>query len=206
MYIGEEFSVLSDWFIIHFVENPGMAFGLELGGSYGKIALSLFRVFAVIGLGYYMWSLVKEKAPKGVIISFALITAGALGNIIDSAFYGILFNKGTIYSNEIGDWMRYHGIAEMNMDGYANPFWGCVVDMLYFPLIEGYLPDWVPGWGGDYFLFFRPVFNIADAAISVGVGVLILFYRNFYIEEKKEEKEISKEKSAVIQETTTISE
>ncbi|MBL4652084.1 MAG: lipoprotein signal peptidase [Flavobacteriales bacterium] len=205
MYIGEEFNVIGDWFIIHFVENPGMAFGLELGGAYGKIGLSLFRVFAVIGLCYYMWTLVREKAPKGVIISFALITAGALGNIIDSAFYGILFNKGTIYSAEIGSWMRYHGISEMNFEGYANPFWGCVVDMLYFPVIEGNFPDWVPFWGGDFFLFFRPVFNIADAAISVGVGMLILFYRNFYTEEKNKNTE-DKTNSGIVAEESIVSE
>ncbi|MBL4625050.1 MAG: signal peptidase II, partial [Flavobacteriales bacterium] len=121
---------------------------------------------------------------------------GALGNIIDSAFYGVLFNKGTIYSAEIGDWMRYHGISEMNFEGYATPFWGCVVDMLYFPVIEGHFPDWVPGWGGDYFLFFRPVFNIADASISTGVGMLILLYRSFYTEEKKKPEEESIEEES----------
>lgn len=200
MYIGEEFSVLGEWFIIHFVENPGMAFGLELGGNYGKIALSLFRIVAVGGLSYYMWTLIKEKAPKGVILSFALITAGALGNIIDSAFYGLIFNKGTIYSPEIGDWMRYHGVAEMNFDGYATPFWGCVVDMLHFPLIEGNFPDWMPIWGGEYFMFFRPVFNVADSAISVGVAMLILFFRDFYTNDKKSDESLEPIEESTISE------
>lgn len=185
MYLGEEFNVLGNWFIIHFTENPGMAFGMEFGGDYGKLALSLFRILAVIGLCYYIYKLCEEKAPKGVIYSFALIMAGALGNILDSMFYGIVFND------------SYNQVATMFPDsgGYASFLHGKVVDMLYFPLIEGHLPQWLPVWGGDYFLFFRPVFNIADVSISVGVGIIILFQRNFFVQQTDEEDVANTEES-----------
>jgi signal peptidase II len=154
MYIGEEFHVAGDWFIIHFTENNGMAFGLELGGNYGKLALSLFRVFAVFGLGYIFHYVIKHKYHFGLITCVSLILAGALGNIIDSVFYGKLF-------------------------GYAELLHGRVVDMFYFPIIQGFYPDWVPILGGQDFVFFRPVFNFADSAISVGVIVIILFQSKF---------------------------
>lgn len=179
MHLGEEFNVLGNWFIIHFVENPGMAFGMELGGDYGKIFLSIFRILAVIGLLYYIRVLIKEKAPKGVITSFALITAGALGNIIDSAFYGMIFSS------------SYHSVATLfpAEGGYAPFLFGKVVDMLYFPIIDGTFPEWLPLFGGEDFLFFRPVFNIADTAITVGVLMLIIFHRSYYMEDKKQPRE-----------------
>ena len=170
MSLGEEFSVLGDWFYIHFTENPGMAFGMEFGGDFGKVTLSLFRILAVIGLSYYIFKLVKENAPKGVVYSFSLILAGALGNILDSAFYGLIFDSGTTYNAAANSWMGYYGVSNIDFGGYTNFLTGCVVDMLYFPLFEGYLPNWVPFWGGEYFLFFRPVFNIADVAISTEIG------------------------------------
>lgn len=154
MYIGEEYNVLGNWFIIHFTENNGMAFGLELGGNYGKLALSLFRVFAVFGLGYIFHYVIKNKYHFGLITCVSLILAGALGNIIDSVFYGKLF-------------------------GYADFLHGRVVDMFYFPIVQGFYPDWVPGLGGQDFIFFRPVFNFADAAISIGVVTIILFQSKF---------------------------
>lgn len=154
MYIGEEYNVVGNWFIIHFTENNGMAFGLELGGNYGKLALSLFRVFAVFGLGYIFHYVVKNKYHFGLITCVSLILAGALGNIIDSVFYGKLF-------------------------GYAGFLHGRVVDMFYFPIIQGFYPDWVPGLGGQDFIFFRPVFNFADAAISIGVVTIIIFQSKF---------------------------
>lgn len=154
MYIGEEYNVFGNWFIIHFTENNGMAFGLELGGNYGKLALSLFRVFAVFGLGYIFHYVVKNKYHFGLITCVSLILAGALGNIIDSVFYGKLF-------------------------GYAGFLHGRVVDMFYFPIIQGFYPDWVPGLGGQDFIFFRPVFNFADAAISIGVVTIIIFQSKF---------------------------
>ncbi len=154
MYIGEEYTIFGNWFIIHFTENNGMAFGLELGGNYGKLALSLFRVFAVFGLGYIFHYVIKNKYHFGLITCVSLILAGALGNIIDSVFYGKLF-------------------------GYAGLLHGRVVDMFYFPIIQGFYPDWVPGLGGQDFVFFRPVFNFADAAISVGVITIIIFQSKF---------------------------
>jgi signal peptidase II len=164
-----------DWAYLHFVENPGMAFGMTLGGDYGKLALSLFRIFAVGFLIYYLYKLIKESAPFGILTGFALILAGALGNIIDSAFYGLLFSESP-----------YHGgIAKLcpPEGGYASFLHGKVVDMLYFPMWNGLLPDWLPFWGGKGFLFFQPVFNIADAAITLGVLNIILFQRKYFNDE-----------------------
>ena len=157
---------------IHFTENPGMAFGVELPGDSGKLILSLFRIAAVAGIGYYLWLLVKERAPKGLIASISLILAGALGNIIDSAFYGLLFSESTSYS--VATFLPADG-------GYAPLLHGKVVDMLWFPLSKGILPDWVPFWGGEPYMFFRPVFNVADSAITIGVIMIILFQRRYFV-------------------------
>jgi len=167
MTIGEEFSVLGNWFLIHFVENNGMAFGFEFGGEYGKIFLSLFRVVAVFGIGWYITRLVKKDLPMGFIACVSLIFAGAVGNIIDSAFYGLIFND------------SYGQVATLFPEGggYATFLHGRVVDMFYFPLISGVYPDWVPFAGGSDFQFFRPVFNVADSSISIGIFSIILFYR-----------------------------
>lgn len=172
MEYGQEFEILGlSWARIHFVENEGMAFGITLGGNAGKLALSLFRILAVVFLVYIIRSLIKAKESKGLLLCFGLILAGAIGNILDSAFYGLIFSES-----------RYHGpVAELFPEGggYAQFLFGKVVDMLYFPMINTYLPDWVPFWGGERFQFFNPVFNIADAAISTGVISLIVFHRNF---------------------------
>lgn len=168
--MGEEIHVIGDWFILHFTENNGMAFGFELGFSYGKLFLSLFRIVAVIAIVWYLWLSIKRKAKSGLIISLSFILAGALGNIIDSAFYGLLFSESTFYQKAI--FLPAEG-------GYSSFLHGQVVDMLYFPLFSGNWPEWVPYFGGSDFLFFRPVFNIADSAISVGVALLILFQKQF---------------------------
>ena len=168
MYLGQEFNIIGKWFIIHFTENNGMAFGMEFGGEFGKLALSLFRILAVAGIGYGLHYLIKNKYHRGLILNVALIFSGALGNIIDSVFYGKI----------------YH---------YETWFHGRVVDMFYFPIARGYFPSWIPIWGGDQFEFFRPVFNIADAAISVGVILILIFQKNYFKEDVKDEVSINSE-------------
>ena len=170
MILGQEYKILGDWFIIHFTENNGMAFGMEFWGKSGKIILTLFRILAVVGIGWYIRILIKQNAPKMVILSIALIMAGALGNIIDSVFYGVLFDE------------SFYQVAEFlpSDGGYASLLQGRVVDMLYFPILKGYYPDWFPFWGGQRFIFFRPVFNIADSAITIGVAYILLFERSFF--------------------------
>jgi signal peptidase II len=170
MRLGEEIPVFDHWFLIHFTENNGMAFGMEFGGNYGKVFLSVFRIVAVFGLGYYLYYLNRKKAPTGLIVSFSLILAGALGNIIDSLFYGMIFSD------------SFHGVAQLFPEGggYAPFLYGKVVDMLYFPILKGTFPEWLPIWGGQEFLFFRPVFNIADSAITIGVAMILLFQKRYF--------------------------
>ena len=176
MHLGDEFPVLGNWFYIHFVENPGMAFGMEFGGDWGKLALSLFRIVAVFGIGYYLFKLAKD-AHKGFRVCVALIFAGAIGNILDSAFYGLIFNESF---NQIATFMPEGG-------GYASFLHGRVVDMFYFPLFDGFFPEWFPIWGGEHFMFFRPVFNVADAAISIGIALIFIFNKRFFKKEVKED-------------------
>ncbi|MCL3779764.1 lipoprotein signal peptidase [Prolixibacteraceae bacterium JC049] len=172
MMIGEEFKVLGDWFIIHFVENNGMAFGIEFGylGKFAKIFLSLFRIGAVTGIGWYLLKMIRNDVKWSYIVCIALIFSGAIGNIIDSAFYGLLFNESY---NQVAQFMPEGG-------GYASFLHGRVVDMLYFPLIEGHYPSWFPFKAGEHFIFFRPVFNIADSAITIGIFSILLFNRNIF--------------------------
>jgi signal peptidase II len=186
MYLGEEFSVIGNWFIIHFVENNGMAFGFEFAGNYGKIFLSLFRIVAVIGIGWYLLKLVKrDDIPMGFIACVSLILAGAVGNILDSAFYGLIFSD------------SYGRVATLfpHGGGYASFLHGKVVDMFYFPLVSGHYPSWVPGVGGQDFLFFRPVFNVADSAITIGIFSVIIFYWRLFSKLDRE-----KSKNALVSE------
>jgi len=176
MYIGQDFPVFGNWFLIHFVENPGMAFGWELGGKGGKTFLSLFRLAAIVVIIWYVRMLIREKAPQGFIMCVCLILSGAIGNMIDCAFYGQIFNTGTTFNSDFGAYMSYSGISQLSGDGYAPFLHGCVVDMLSFPILRGTYPDWFPFKAGESFLFFRPVFNIADSAVTIGVFSIILFY------------------------------
>lgn len=173
--LGEELPVIGNWFKLYFTENNGMAFGLEFAGEWGKLFLSLFRIVAVLGIVVYIFLLSRKGNHKGLQFSASLILAGALGNILDSAFYGMIFTHST-----------YHTVATFasaDLPGYASFLHGKVVDMLYFPLIDiahSQAPSWMPGFlfGPDnHFIFFRPIFNIADASITVGVAWLLLFER-----------------------------
>jgi signal peptidase II len=199
MKIGDSFNFFGkghDWFKIYFTENPGMAFGLELGGDYGKLALSLFRIVAVGFITYYLYILCKQKKSYGLVASIALIWAGAVGNILDSIFYGLIFSSST------------HNIATLTSfgEGYAGFLHGKVVDMLHFQLIEGHYPKWMPFVGGQGFKFFEPIFNIADTSISVGVGMVVVFYRSFFNEGKKTGAENESEESSFSEDENSNSE
>ncbi|GAB3909654.1 lipoprotein signal peptidase [Mucilaginibacter boryungensis] len=168
MYIGEEIHFLGNRGMLHYTENNGMAFGWEIGGITGKLALTIFRIAAVVAIGYGVVYLIQHKYHRGLILNVALIFAGAVGNIIDSTFYGVI----------------YH---------YAPIFQGRVVDMFYFPLIRGTYPSWFPVWHGQYFEFFQPVFNFADASISVGVIAILIWQKRYFKHEVIEESNLNSE-------------
>ncbi|MBK8140930.1 MAG: lipoprotein signal peptidase [Chitinophagaceae bacterium] len=169
-----------DWFRLHFIENPGMAWGWKFGNETGKMILTLFRLAAVIFGTWYIGRIVKQQYSKGFIVCAGLIYAGALGNLIDSMFYGMIFDKGLHYDAAINDYISYGGIAQFSSNGYSSFLHGSVVDMLYFPIIKSNFPSWFPVIGGDEFEFFSPIFNIADASISVGVITLLIFQKRFF--------------------------
>lgn len=159
--------IVTDWFHISFIENNGMAYGMQIGS---KIALTVFRMVAIGVLGYYLWNITRKGAAKwGYVVCVAMILAGAVGNLIDCLFYGQCFEASA--PGHVSQWVEWG-------QGYAPMLMGKVVDMFYFPLIVTHYPDWFPFWGGEEFIFFSPVFNFADASISVGVVALLLFYRN----------------------------
>ena len=173
--LGEEVTVFN-WFKIHFIENEGMAWGTKLPGEYGKLFLTVFRIFAVAGIGYWLWDSVRNhKSSNYLIVAIALIFAGALGNIIDSVFYGVIFND------------SYQQLAVMfSQEPYGTWFHGQVVDMFYFPIIKDIpMPEWVPFIGGRPFTFFNAIFNVADVAISTGVGILIVFNKRAFAHAEK---------------------
>lgn len=169
-----------DWFRLHFIENPGMAWGWKFGNETGKMILTLFRLAAVIFGTWYIGKIIKQKYSRGFIFCAALIYAGALGNLIDSMFYGMIFDKGLHYDAALNDYLTYPGIAEFSSSGYSSFLHGSVVDMLYFPMFNGNFPNWLPFVGGQQFEFFSPIFNIADASISVGVITLLIFQNRFF--------------------------
>ncbi len=168
MYLGQEFRIF-DWFIIHYTENNGMAFGFEFGGISGKLFLSIFRIIASAVIGWLLFKLVRKKAHSGLILCFSLIFAGAIGNIIDSTFYGVIFSE------------EVNGLSQLfsPLGGYSGFLQGRVVDMFYFPLINTQFPNWFPIIGGQPFQFFRPVFNVADSSITIGVILFIVFQKKF---------------------------
>lgn len=165
-----QIKVVGDWFKLHYTTNPGMAFGMELGSEYGKMILTSFRLVAMFGIGYYLFHIINKKAHPGYIVCIAMILGGAIGNLIDSVFYGVWLNNAPF--NATTPW-----------------FHGQVVDMFYIDIWEGFIPEWVPLWGGSYTALW-PIFNIADASIFVGVAIILLFQKRFLDEDQKmEEKE-----------------
>lgn len=163
MYLHEEVNVVGEWFKLHYLLNPGMAFGIKWESEFGKLALTIFRIFAMFGIGYYLVTMIKKQSHAGFLICLALILGGAVGNVIDSTFYGVLLNNAPF-------------------DAPTPWFHGQVIDMLFFPLFNFTWPEWVPLIGGQDFLFFSPVFNIADSSIFIGVASILIFQKRFFKE------------------------
>jgi len=178
MVIGQEVHLFGNWGMLHFIENNGMAFGMEMGGKPGKLILSIFRIIAIFGIGWYLSTLIKKKANPGLIMAVSVIMAGAIGNIIDSAFYGMIFSES----------YNQHAILFPPGGGYATFLHGRVVDMFYFPLINTNWPSWSPINPGQSFVFFRPVFNLSDASITCGVFSILIFQKRMFRELPEESK------------------
>lgn len=171
MQVGEEVRVLGDWFRLHYVLNPGIAFGLEFDFPYGKLLLTIFRIVAVAGIGYYLFYLSLRNSHRYVLLALSLVLAGALGNVIDSTFYGVILDNAP-------------------KDAFTPWFHGQVIDMLYFPVFYGKFPEWVPLLGSQNFQFFRPVFNLADASIFMGVTFILVLHQKYSLIGPGTEKEI----------------
>ena len=171
-HLDESYLILGHWFRLYFIENEGMAYGWKFGGEFGKMALTLFRLAAVIFGVFYIKKIIEKKYNPGFIFCVALIFSGALGNLIDSMFYGLIFEDSTAFPSNIAHIFPAHG--------YAGFLHGKVVDMLYFPIIDTHFPSWFPFWKGESFVFFRPIFNIADASISTGIIAIFVFQKKFF--------------------------
>lgn len=197
-YINESHNIMGEWFRLHFVENEGMAYGWKFGGDAGKMILTLFRLGAVIFGVWYLRSIIQKGYHRGFIICAALIFAGALGNLIDSMFYGLIFEESVPGSFATARIFPAHG--------YAGFLHGKVVDMLYFPIIrDAHFPAWVPVWGGDEFEFFRPIFNLADAAISTGVITILVFQKRYFGHPHKTAVNSTVETNAIVNDDVQIS-
>ena len=197
MSYGEQIPLLGNWFRLFFIENEGMAWGWKFGGEWGKLALTLFRLVAVVFGVFYIRSIVDKKYHRGFIICVAMIFAGALGNLIDSMFYGLIFSPSD-------DGLPLAKVFPAG-GGYASFLHGKVVDMVYVPIIENKtLPSWVPFWGGERFTFFSPIFNIADASISVGVIAILLFQRRFFKKQPAEPR-TTVETNTTVNDTVQVS-
>ncbi len=203
--LHEHHQVIGSGFQLYFVENAGMAYGWKFGGEWGKIALTVFRMVAVVFGTWYLARIIKRKYHKGFIICAGLVYAGALGNLIDSCFYGMIFDKGMLWSPSLNEYVYYEGKAVFSNNGYSSFLHGNVVDMLYFPVIHGTFPKWFPFWGGQDFEFFRPIFNIADAAISIGVISILLFQKRFFKQRNNTETHPTVETGAVVNDESQVS-
>ncbi|MEO9021438.1 MAG: lipoprotein signal peptidase [Ginsengibacter sp.] len=196
-YVGESHPVLGNWFQLYFIENEGMAYGWKFGGEWGKMALTLFRLAAVIFGIFYIKKIVEKKYHPGFIVCVALIFAGALGNLIDSMFYGMIFESSSIDALNIAKIFPAHG--------YAGFLHGNVVDMLYFPIIHTQFPSWVPVWGGNDFDFFSPIFNLADTSISTGIITIFIFQKKFFQNDTKKVNSQSIETKALVNDEMQVS-
>jgi signal peptidase II len=196
-HAGESHAVLGNWFQLYFIENEGMAYGWKLGGEWGKMALTLFRLAAVIFGIFYIGKIIKKNYHKGFIISVALIFAGALGNLIDSMFYGLIFESSNPETNNIAKIFPAHG--------YAGFLHGNVVDMFYFPIIHTQFPTWVPFFGGNNFDFFSPIFNLADASISTGIIAIFIFQKYFFKSNSSEINTQSIETKTLVNDEISVS-
>lgn len=204
-HLNEHHQVIGSGFQLYFVENPGMAYGWKFGGEWGKMALTIFRMIAVIFGTWYLRKIIREKQHKGFIFCAALVYAGALGNLIDSSFYGLLFDKGMTIDPALKEYVGYNGLAKFSSNGYASFLHGNVVDMLYFPVLKGQFPSWFPFWGGDDFEFFRPIFNIADASITTGVISILVFQRRFFKQHNTQETHHTVETNALVNDESQVS-
>ena len=197
-HTGESHAIIGNWFRLYFIENEGMAYGWKFGGDWGKMVLTLFRLAAVIFGVFYIRKIIEKKYHPGFIICAALIFSGALGNLIDSMFYGLIFEDSSQFSYNVAKIFPAHG--------YAGFLHGKVVDMLYFPIIRNaHFPLWIPIWGGEDFEFFRPIFNLADAAISTGVLTILVFQKRFFRQRNADQKAHTVETAALVDDASQVS-
>ncbi len=203
--LGTIHPMAGSWFELEFVENPGMAYGWKFGGTFGKLFLTVFRLIAVIFGTWYLAGIIKKGYSKAFIVCASLVYAGALGNLIDSCFYGLIFDKGMTYNPALDDYVGYSGLATYAKQGYSSFLHGNVVDMLHFSLIKTTLPSWVPFWGGEPFEFFSPIFNIADAAISTGIITLFVFQKTIFNKAATKANEKTIETTSVVDDITQVS-